>query len=160
MNQFQIRQLNEVDNAWVTRLLEEHWGSTKIVTRGQVYHADNLPGIIAIQDDKPVGLLIYCLNEDECQIVSMNSLIEGMGIGSALMEAVRTMAASVGSKRLWLITTNDNTSALRFYQKKGFRLVAIYPDALKESRVLKPEIPLTGMNGIPLRDEIELELIL
>jgi hypothetical protein len=34
-------------------------------------------------------------------------------------------------------------------------------DATTEARrTLKPEIPLTGEYGIPLRDELELELIL
>lgn len=59
--------------------------------------------------------------------------------------------------RLWLITTNDNMEALRFYQKRGFILSALYPNALEESRKLKPEIPEVGLEGIPLRDEIELE---
>ncbi len=51
-------------------------------------------------------------------------------------------------------------NALRFYQKRGFVLVAIHRDALDISRKLKPEIPLIGNDGIPLRDEIELEMIL
>ncbi len=77
-----------------------------------------------------------------------------------LIEAVKQAAVSAGCRRLWLITTNDNLHALRFYQKRGFRLVAVYPNALEESRRLKPEIPLVGLDGIPLRDELELELAL
>jgi hypothetical protein len=61
---------------------------------------------------------------------------------------------------MWLITTNDNMAALRFWQKRGFMLVAVYTNALEQSRKLKPEIPLIGLDGIPLRDEIELELLL
>ncbi len=61
----------------------------------------------------------------------------------------------------WLMRKSyDNMNALRFYQKRRFRLIAVFPNALEESRKLKPEIPLTGIDGIPLRDEIELELIL
>jgi len=63
-------------------------------------------------------------------------------------------------KRLWLITTNDNTLAFRFYQKYGFALVAVHRNAIEKSRRLKPEIPLIGNAGIPLRDEIELEMML
>lgn len=55
-------------------------------------------------------------------------------------------------------SSNDNLNALRFYQKYGFTLVALYPNALAQSRKLKPQIPLIGNDGIPLRDEIELEL--
>jgi len=90
----------------------------------------------------------------------MNSLVEGKGIGSALVDAVKSIAVASKCKRLWLITTNDNTKALRFWQKRGFRLAAIYPGAVEKSRKLKPEIPLIGDDGIPIRDEIELEMIL
>ncbi len=60
--------------------------------------------------------------------------------------------------RLVVVTTNDNLNALRFYQKRGFILVQLRPNALARSRQLKPQIPLVGMDGIPLRDEIELEM--
>ncbi|HEX7715028.1 MAG TPA: GNAT family N-acetyltransferase, partial [Bacillota bacterium] len=63
-------------------------------------------------------------------------------------------------QRLWLITTNDNLAAIRFYQLRGFVLVALHRDAIAQSRKLKPEIPLRGIDGIPIRDEIELEVVL
>ena len=60
---------------------------------------------------------------------------------------------------MWLITTNDNLNALRFWQKRGFHLIKIYPSAIdKVSRKIKPQIPKMGADGIPIRDEIELEM--
>ena len=141
-------------------VLEQYWGSIRSVSRGIVHHADRLPGFIALQGDSPVGLITYRLNNNECEIVTLNSLVENIGVGSALLEAVKKVAISNKCKRLWLITTNDNTAALGFYQKKGFLLVAVYRNALEYSRKLKPEIPLVSVNGIPIRDEIELELSL
>ena len=90
----------------------------------------------------------------------MNSLAEGVGIGSALMEALKKIAVKAGCKRIRAITTNDNTAALRFWQKRGFTLAALYPNSIEESRKLKPEIGLFGDDGIPIRDEIELEFVL
>jgi ribosomal protein S18 acetylase RimI-like enzyme len=81
-------------------------------------------------------------------------------VGSALIAAVRAAAQAAGCRRLWLVTTNDNTRALRFYQKRGFRLAALYPNAMERYRRLKPQIPELGLDGIPLRDEIELEMTL
>lgn len=107
---------------------------------------------------KVAGFITYNIVEKSCEIVTINSYRERIGVGSALIEAVKQAALSEGCKRLWLITTNDNLHALRFYQKRGFELVAVYRNALAEARKLKPEIPLTGMDDIPLRDEIELEL--
>ncbi len=160
MKPFQIRPSNEGDKTWVSSLLEELWGSTSIVTRGRIHKAAELPGFLAMQANVPVGVVTYHLDGKDCEITSLNSTIEGIGIGSALIAAVKDVATEAGCKRLWLITTNDNTVALRFWQKRGFLLVAVYPDALEHSRRLKPEIPLIGNEGIPLRDEIELEMIL
>ncbi len=86
--------------------------------------------------------------------------MEKARIGTALIDAVKDVATMAHCKRLWLITANDNMAALRFYQKRGFLLVAVYRNAVEQSRRLKPEIPLVGIDGIPLRDEIELELLL
>lgn len=155
---FTIRPAEKRDRNWIAQYLDKHWGSTRIVSRGQVYLAHLLPGFIAMQDEKPVGLITYRVDGEQCEIVSFNSDIEGQGIGTALIEAVKQTVTEEGCKRLWLITTNDNMRALRFYQKRGFALAAVYPNALENSRKLKPEIPLFGIDGIPLRDEIELEM--
>ncbi len=160
MNKFQIRPINKEDRTWVKNLLEEWWAGPKIVTRGRVHYADNLPGFVATLGGKPAGLVTYRIYGNECEIVTMNSLVEGRGIGKSLIDAVKNAAAEAGCQRLWLITTNDNTAALRFWQKRGFLLVAVYRNVLEQSRKLKPEIPLIGNNGFPLRDEIELEMIL
>lgn len=160
MKAFQIRPLNSEDRPWVNQLLRDNWGSVVIVSRGKVHRADGLPGFIAVLDGQPAGLITYDIAGSDCEITSINSLAEGRGIGSALVAALKQTAAAAGCQRLWLITTNDNTAALRFWQKRGFTLVAVYPDAIEPSRRLKPEIPLIGNHGIPIRDEIELEIIL
>jgi GNAT superfamily N-acetyltransferase len=160
MKSFQIIRLTDDEKAWAASVLSESWGSAILVTRGRIYKADELPGFIAVQKGNPAGLITYCLNDKECEITTMNSLVEGKGIGSALVEAVKSVAVASKCKRLWLITTNDNTKALRFWQKRGFIFKAIYPGAVEKWRLLKPEIPLKGDDGIPIRDEIELEMIL
>jgi hypothetical protein len=105
-------------------------------------------------------LITYRLAGASCEIISLDSLRPGIGVGTALIDAVAVAARQTGCRRLWLITTNDNLNALGFYQKRGFVLAAVHPDAVAEARLLKPNIPLVGLNGIPLRDEIELERIL
>lgn len=160
MKAFQIRPINKDDRKWVTGVLKEWWAGPIIVTRGKVHQADELPGFIAEKTGKPVGLVTYNIDGAECEITSMNSLTEGKGVGSALIDAVKNVCIKARCRRLWLITSNDNTKALRFYQKRGFRLVAVHRNAIEQLRKLKPEIPLTGNDGIPIRDEIELEMIL
>jgi len=103
-------------------------------------------------------LVTYHIENKACEIVSLDSLVEETGIGSGLIAAVQDEAHRAGCHRLWLITTNDNLPALGFYQKSGFYLVAVHVNALELSRSLKPTIPFVGLGGIPLRDEIELEM--
>jgi ribosomal protein S18 acetylase RimI-like enzyme len=145
---------------WIIKKLIESWGSTRLVSRGKVHPGERLAGFIALFNGEPVGLCTYQVAEGQCEIVSLNSYRENVGIGSALIHAVIDHAREASCSRLWLITSNDNLHALKFYQKFGFHLVKIYRDAIQESRKLKPQIPETGMHGIPIRDEIELEITL
>lgn len=160
MRSIKIRSLQVNDKGWLTSLIINEWASIKVVTRGKVHYVEKLPGYVAIQESEKVGLITFSISKDECEIITLNNLKENLGIGTALLEELENFATSKGCKRLWVITTNDNTDALRFYQMKGFRIKAIYIDAIKESRKLKPEIALRGLNDIEIRDEIELEKII
>lgn len=155
-----IRPLTQADAGWVKQFMIAHWGSEVMITHNAEHQLTRLPGFAAFEEDACAGLITYHLNGEACEITSLDSLIEGAGIGSALIEAVKAAARQAGCNRLWLITTNDNLRALGFYQKRGFKLKAVYPDAVTAARLKKPEIPLIGLNGLPLRDEIELDLLL
>jgi len=160
-----IRALTLADRDRVVHHVAEHWGAEIVVVHGTVYCPAGLPGFIAETDGEVPGLVTFhiagdVIAGDACEIVTLDSLRPGQGIGTALIEAVKAAALAAGCRRLWLITTNDNLHALGFYQKRGFRLVAVHPGAVDESRKVKPEIPLIGNDGIPIRDEIELELML
>lgn len=152
-----IRLVKEDDQKWVSKLIKEEWSSNRIVTRGRSHDIESLSGFIAVYNNENVGLLTYNLKNEECEIITLNSLIENIGIGTYLLRSLESFMQSKKVKRIWVITTNDNLDALRFYQKKGFRIKAIYIDAIKESRKLKPEIPILGFYDIEIRDEIELE---
>ncbi len=160
MWEFTIRPLNISDHTWVAQRIIDSWGAESVVVHQTIYHPAELPGFVALAEKKTVGLLTYHIEGTSCEIVTLNSWNESQGVGTGLIEAVKLSARREGCERLWLITTNDNTRALHFYQKRGFVIAAIHINALEQSRLLKPEIPLTGEDGIPLRDEIELEIIL
>ena len=153
-----MRRLEAGDRSWAAELLAREWGSTRVVSRGRVQDAADLPGFVALLDGERVGLVTWSAQGDDCEVVSLNSLVERRGVGGALLAAAAEQARALGCRRLWLITTNDNVHALRFYQRLGWDLVALHRGAVDAARLLKPEISRIGLDGIPLRHELELEL--
>jgi len=155
-----IRRLTVEDLPRLREYWRKHWGDEFVVAHGVIYRPEALDGFLALEDDEWLGEITYSVSGDECEIVSLDSLRQGHGIGTKLMDAAVDEARTRSCRRVFLITTNDNLHALGFYQRRGFELVRIHRHALDETRKLKPGIPLIGMNHIPLRDEIELEMML
>lgn len=153
-----IRPRAQADDAWIKELVRESWSGELIYVHGTSYRPAGLPGFVALQDDVAVGLITYYIGAEACEIVTLDSLRAGQGIGVRLVGAVRAAAERAGCSRLWLITTNDNTRALRFYQKQGFRVVAVHCGAVDKMRQFKPQIPMLGDDDLPIHDEIELEI--
>ena len=155
-----IRPLAESDREWVERLVVERWGDTVVAGRGGLWRPAELPGFGAFDGNDCVGLVTYELDGPACEIVTIDALREGAGIGTALLAAVVGAARAGGCERVRLLTTNNNVRALAFYQKRGFRLVALRANAIEEERKLKPSIPEVDASGLPIRDELDLELSL
>lgn len=151
-----IRPVEDNDRDFARGFIAEHWGSELVIVHETIYSPAELPGFICMLSGKFSGLVTYRIEKNACEIVSLDSLVEGRGIGSALIERVIAVATAEQCDTLWLVTTNDNLHALGFYQKHGFHLVMVVPDAVTRSRQRKPEIPLIGENGIPITDEIVL----
>ncbi|HEU4448652.1 MAG TPA: GNAT family N-acetyltransferase [Gaiellaceae bacterium] len=155
-----VRSLADEDRVWVDDFVRHRWGAPTVVSRGRIHRPSDLPGFVAVEGAEKLGLATYSIEGEACEIVTIDSVVERAGVGSGLVEAVAEAARAARCRRLWFVTTNDNLGMLRFSQKRGFALVAVHREALNESRKLKPQIPLVGIEGIPLRDELELELLL
>jgi GNAT superfamily N-acetyltransferase len=139
-------------------LVVEYWGRA-VVRRGESVEVENLPGFEAWIGDDRAGLLTYAVRGDECEVVTLHSLLPGRGAGRALMDAARSAAVDAGCRRLWLVTTNDNVGALAFYQRWGMDLCAFRRGAVDDSRrTLKPSIPERDERGVRIAHELELEL--
>lgn len=145
------------ERAWISSHSASLFGAAVVVSRGRLHEPASLPALLARRDGQWVGLATYDVTDQQCELVTIDALVPWQGVGTALLAEVERCARAAGCRRLWLITTNDNLDALQFYQRRGFTLSAVYPNALEESRRLKPSIPRVGQRGIPLRDELELE---
>ncbi len=155
-----VRSREPADQAAAQAFLVQH-GSARVARLGQLVHPRDYPALVAQDaDGYLLGMLTYVPERDweRREILTLHAAGQWRGAGTALIEAVEQLAQQHRCTRLWVITTNDNVDALRFYQRRGFCLVCVHRGAVDHSRAsLKPEIPLVGNYGIPLRDELELE---
>jgi GNAT superfamily N-acetyltransferase len=156
-----VRELRDDERGWAARALREAWGSEVIAYGdGRERRPAELPTLVADADGARAGLATYAPEGHEAELVTLNALTVGAGVGGALVEAVADAARAAGCVRLRVTTTNDNLPALRLYQRHGFALAALRPGAVELARQRKPDIGPIGHAGIPIRDELELERIL
>ncbi|MFC7550920.1 GNAT family N-acetyltransferase [Plantactinospora sp. GCM10030261] len=158
MTELVVRTGTGDDRDVIVRTLADSWGGTIVVAHGRAYDAAELPALLALRDDRLVGLLTYEVTDDGLEVVTIDATRPRAGVGTALLAAAAELARASGVTRLWLVTTNDNLNALRFYQRRGLRIVGVTPGGVDTARRLKPSIPRIGEYGIPLRDELTLEL--
>ena len=151
---FTVRASTVADRTAVVSIMQARWGGSEMVVHDEVICPADLPGYIAQLSTEIVGLVTYRVAAGRCEVVSVDSLRPGIGIGTTLMGHVETAAKAGGCSQIWLVTTNDNLRALRFYQKRGYRIISVDPGAADRARSVKPAIPRVGESGIPIRDEL------
>ena len=148
-----IRSTGPTDRDWITQFLYDRWAADFVVVHGEVIKPADLPALTCGQGE---GLATYRLLGEDAELVTLDAIPARSGIGTALVEALVATLIGLGCKRLWLTTTNDKLSALRFYLRRGFRLIHIRLGAVDEARRFKPGIPTIGELGIPIHDELDL----
>lgn len=164
----QIRPATDSDRPRIDAFIRQMWGSDRQVMNGDVLRPADFPALLAVETTaadeagtEPItGLLVYRLVGPACQVLLLNSVAPGRSVAHRLLDGVVDLARAAGCRRVTVVTTNDNLPALRLYQRYGFALAELRPGAVDAARALKPEIPTLGVDGIPLRDELELELSL
>lgn len=164
MLELNIRATTDADREFVRAAMVQHWLSSVIWSRGVMYtDAHTLPGFVAEAHDQRVGHVTTAFEPHgaptgQCEVVTLATGVENRGVGARLLAAAVHAARQRGCARVFLTTANDNLRALGFYQKRGWRIVRAWPGMIDAARALEPSIPVVGMHGIPLHDEIELEL--
>jgi ribosomal protein S18 acetylase RimI-like enzyme len=145
------------DRGWVNEVIAQRWGGI-VAMHDELYAPSDLPGLVAELEGQRVGLLTYRVDHLGLEVVTVDALLDGVGAGTALVCAARNIAQAHALPRMWLVTTNDNVHALWFYQRLGMRVTRVDLGAVDRARLLKPDIPMVGHDGIPIRDELTLEV--
>ena len=150
--------IQDCDRKEIAEFVKEHWLSEMVMSCGRSYYPHKEDGFLERRDDRIVGLLTFRIDDDGMEVLTLNATLEGQRIGSSLMLDAIDKARRDGCKRVWLTTTNANMRAIGFYQRLGFRIIAVNIGAVDEARKVKPQIPKTGTGGIPIHDEIVMQL--
>jgi GNAT superfamily N-acetyltransferase len=152
----EIHERTDDDRAAVEEFLAGR-DCRRVARLGELVFPLDYPALVAEDGGRIVGVLTYIPAADGCEILTLHAATQWSGTGTALVDALVALAREKGCCRLWVVTTNDNVGAMRFYQRRGFRLEAVHAGAVDEARrTLKPDIPERGYHGITIRDEIEL----
>ena len=151
-----IREYAPGDRQWLEAIAAPG-GGTGVVSRGVLHDFTTYPGFVAEKAGHRCGFAFHRVEGDECELVAIEATQQWCGIGTALIAAAEQAVRDAGCRRIWLVTTNDNIDAIRFYQRRGYRLAAVHSGAVDGARRIKPSIPDIGNYGIPMRDEFEFE---
>ncbi|WP_119459836.1 GNAT family N-acetyltransferase [Rhodospirillaceae bacterium SYSU D60014] len=151
-----MRAIRAEDRDRIAAFLVERWYDRVVMLDGRAIDAASLPGFVELGDGGILGLVTLLDGVSESEIVTLDAVNAFTGLGTRLVEKAAERAADLRLSRLVVRTTNDNLDALRFYQRRGFRLHRLVPGAIDEERRTKPSIPLIGRYGIPVRDELTL----
>ena len=154
------KRISTSDRTLVDEFIRQQWYTTTMIIRGKEVDMTQTEGFYVKEQEDIIGLITYLVSDDVLEVTSLNSLRENQGIGTKLVDAVIREAKDRKLKKILVVTTNDNINAIKFYQKRGFDMARLYHNALDISRKIKPEIPLIGDHSIPLRHEIEFELLI
>jgi ribosomal protein S18 acetylase RimI-like enzyme len=152
-----IKEKTTEDNSWIVEYMEREWGGNFIITNGRMHYIEQLAGIILSENQKNIGICLYEEGNNECEIVLLEAFEKNKGVGTILIKEMISRMKNMNWRRIWLITTNDNLDAIRFYQRRKFRINKINKNGIDKARKLKHTIPLVGNYGIPIHGEIEME---
>jgi GNAT superfamily N-acetyltransferase len=155
---FEIRPMT--DRKALDEMLRLRWSDGTIFVQGKLLSPSDVEAIGAYYDNRLQGIATYRVERGLPYMISMNNVTDRRGVGIALLEAMIALAREQGAPVLRVLISNDNWPAFRFYQKRGFLITTVHTGVVNMIRMMKPSVPDCGVDGIPMRDEIELELVL
>ena len=151
-----LRPATPADRPGIAQLAEYFWGEVDVDCFDRSYRVDELPAYVACDGDEIVGVASYAHEADAVNLVMLNVMPrwQRRGVGRALIAAVTGVARAEEVGRIIVATTNDDLPALGLYQRLGFVITEVLVGELVEHHGgVEP-----GFSGIPVRDEIRLEL--
>jgi ribosomal protein S18 acetylase RimI-like enzyme len=153
-----VRAASATDYTRLQELAQHFWGETDVECFDRHYDVLKLPAFVGLSDGEVAGLLSYAIEEDRMVVVmlAVAPLCQGRDLGSRLLASAVREAEQGALSRVVVATSNDDLPALALYQRAGFAITEVITGRLVEHHGRVEE----GFSGIPVRDEIRLDLLL
>ena len=150
-----VKKASSQDRGEIKRLVQLFWGEQEQLTFDTIFNVSELPAHVAKKENKAVGFVSFAELHDDLIVAALGIIPEyqGMGIGRRLVANAEKEAKRLKKKRMLVSTSNDDLPALAFYQRLGFQIYEVKPNAIaeKHGKVLK------GIGNLPIRDELRLQ---
>jgi GNAT superfamily N-acetyltransferase len=141
----------------LNELLAMRWPEQNMFVSGRFVAPEDVEGIGAFTGERMHGMATWLTHGRIMHVVAVNAFTELRGVGVRLVDAMIDHGREQGMALLRATISNDNIVALRFYQKRGFRVTGLNRGLFDIMRHVKPSIPEIGLDGIAMHDEFELE---
>ena len=152
---YAVKKASSQDRGEIKRLVQLFWGEQEQLTFDITFKVSELPAYVAKKEGKVVGFVSFAELHDDLTVVALGIIPEyqGVGVGRRLVASAEKEAKRLKKKRILVSTSNDNLPALAFYQRLGFQIYEVKPNAIaeKHGKVLK------GIGNLPVRDELRLQ---
>jgi hypothetical protein len=155
---FEVRPM--ADRTALEDLLRLRWSDGTIFVRGRLLSPQDVEAFGAYLNNRLQGVVTWRVEDGTLYMLTMNNITDKRGVSTALLDKMLAVGREKGFPFMRALLTNDNWPGFRWYQRRGFRIVAVHPGVVDMMRAMKPSIPERGVEGIPMRDEIELEIVL
>ena len=151
-----VRPAEAADRQRVQDLFIMDFGHLTIVAFGEEMHADQEQALVADMRGDIGGALAWRRFDNALHMVARatDPMWQRSGVGGYLVAEAELLARREGLQRVITATSNDNLPSIYFFQRHGYRMTEVVPDAF--ARLSKtPGAP--GFAGIAVLDEIRLE---
>ena len=107
-----IRQIDQTCRQRINSFIVQQWYTMQMVVHGESIDMGNADGYYACEGDEIIGLITYRITGKEMEILSLDSLQKGRGIGTELLDTVVAKARETGCVRdllIWRSNTGWST---------------------------------------------------